>query len=335
VDRDVSTAKVLLDLGELYVFSLDDLTDEFEIRQMLRAPHTTTLESISLSSQAFQNLQAAYLMVCVQFWAGNMVSRKRAIDTKFGVVLKVARRIGLMKARHELDDSLDECLWINKESQIRLMNIITLLDCALSFFANFPCRLTVSEMRFDLPCEETLFSSSHPFSEPKFTPSRHLTTYEAFQSLFGQVKPTTISNQGKKGNPLGLNPMDMFILVHLLYVYAHTHVTLFSSSLPRTPEGSGISTPTGQSVSSSDSNVVLIRAALSRWRSLWTTIRSNIPSHAWASLGFYRNGYNYWLVTQLLINNKGSVDVMMGMEVGCEDTLKQLKGLLRDGGNDT
>jgi hypothetical protein len=52
-------------------------------------------------------------------------------------------------------------------------------------------------------------------------------------------------------------------------------------------------------------------------------------------LGFYRNGYNYWLVTQLLINNKGSVDVMMGMEVGCEDTLKQLKALLRDGGSDT
>jgi hypothetical protein len=39
-------------------------------------------------------------------------------------------------------------------------------------------------------------------------------------------------------------------------------------------------------------------------------------------------------VTQLLINNRGSVDVMMGMEVGCEDTLKQLKALLKDGGND-
>jgi hypothetical protein len=97
---------------------------------------------------------------------------------------------------------------------MRLMNIITLFDCALAFFANFPCRLTVSEMRFDLPCEEGIFASSRPFAEPKFAPSRHLTTYEAFQSLFGQLKPTTVPNQGKKGNPLGLNPMDMFILVH-------------------------------------------------------------------------------------------------------------------------
>jgi hypothetical protein len=89
VDRDVSTTKLLLDLAELYVFSLDDMNDEFEIRQTLRAPQTTTPESILLSNQALQHLQAAYLMVCVQFWAGNMVSRKRAIDTKFGVVIKV------------------------------------------------------------------------------------------------------------------------------------------------------------------------------------------------------------------------------------------------------
>ncbi|PMD54151.1 putative C2H2 finger domain protein [Hyaloscypha bicolor E] len=334
VDRDVSSAKLLLDLAELYVFSIDDLTDEFEIRRMLRAPNNTAPDSLPLSNQAFQHLQAAYLVVCVQFWAGNMVSRKRAIDTKFGVVLKVARRIGLTKARHELDDSVDEDLWIKKESQIRLMNIITLLDCAFAFFANFPCRLMVSEMRFDLPCEESIFSSPHPFAEPKFAPSRHLTTFDAFQSLFGQLKSTSVPNQGRKGNPLGLNPMDMFILVHILYVYAHTHVILFSPSLPRTSDGSGGSTPTGAPCSTSDTNLALIRAALSRWRSLWTTIRSNIPSQAWASLGFFRNGYNYWLVTQLLINNKGSVDVMMGMEVGCEDTLKQLKGLLKESGND-
>jgi hypothetical protein len=64
------------------------------------------------------------------------------------------------------------------------------------------------------------------------------------------------------------------------------------------------------------------------------TVRARITNHAWASLGFFRNGYNYWLVTQLLINDKGSVDVLMGMEVNCEDTLKQLKKLLKDAGGD-
>ena len=236
---------------------------------------------------------------------------------------------------------------------------MTLLDCAFSFFANFPCRLTVSEMRFDLPCEEIFFSSPHPFSEQSFTFSRRITVHEAFQSLFPQKSTTPTSYPGKKSNPLGLNPMDMFILIHstfkisslphlvesllnnqltVLYVYTLTHITLFASSLPQStsqssPNQSGTSTPGGPSTSLSctDSNLTLIKAALSRWRSLWTAIRSNMPNHAWAGLGFFRNGYNYWLVTQLLINNKGSVDLMMGMEVGCEDTLKQLKGLLREG----
>jgi cytochrome c-type biogenesis protein CcmH/NrfG len=99
VDRDVTTAKTLLDLAELYIYSMDDLTEEFEVRQMMRAASTTTPESIALSMLAFQHLQAAYLMVCVQFWAGNMVSRKRAIDTRFSVVIKARQKVRNMNFR--------------------------------------------------------------------------------------------------------------------------------------------------------------------------------------------------------------------------------------------
>ncbi|KAH7134459.1 fungal-specific transcription factor domain-containing protein [Dactylonectria estremocensis] len=332
VDTEVSTAKLVLDLVELYIFSLEDLTDEYEIRQMLRVASISAPESIQLSVLAFQHLQAAYLMVCVQFWAVSMISRKRSSDTRFGVVVKVARRLGLTKARHQLDDIVDESLWIQTESRIRLINIMTLLDCAFSFFANFPCRLSMSEMKFDLPCEESLFASPHPFAERNVTLGRSITTVEAFQSLF---KPSLGSFQGTKSNPLGLNPMDMFILIHLLYVSAHTQITHFPSSIPRPPYGSGNSTPAGLPGPPLDSKVAAIKAALSRWRSLWITIRSNIPTNSWASLGFFRNGYNYWLVIQLIMNTKGSADVLMGMEVGCEDTLKQLKGMLKEGRTDS
>ncbi|KAH7317829.1 putative C2H2 finger domain protein [Rhexocercosporidium sp. MPI-PUGE-AT-0058] len=340
-NTEVSTAKLVLDLVELYVFSQEDLTDEYEIRHMLRVPSSSAPGYIELGVLAFQYLQAAYLMVCIQFWTGSMISKKRATDTRFGIVVKVARRLGLTKARHEEEDSQNELLWVLQESRIRLINIMTLLDCAFSFFANFPCRLSLSEMKFDLPSEEPFFASLHPFSVPNFTLRRNLTTIEAFRGLF---KPTQISGQGTKGNPLGLNPMDMFILIHLLYVSAHTQIIQFPFSLPRSPSTSGTSTPlpptptnaqtpktTTNTPTLPTSNVALIRTALSRWRSLWITIRNSIPSNSWANLGFFRNGYNFWLVTQLVINNKGSAELLMGMEVGCDDTLKQLKGLLKDG----
>lgn len=90
VDKDSVTAKPLLDLAEHYIFTLEDLTPEFEIRQALRAqPPTSPEQSTMHSLLAFQHLQAAYIMVCLQFWAGNAVSRKRAIETRFGVVIKV------------------------------------------------------------------------------------------------------------------------------------------------------------------------------------------------------------------------------------------------------
>lgn len=104
----------------------------------------------------------------------------------------------------------------------RTINIMTLLDCAFSFFTNFPCRLAVSEMKFSLPCEESLFAAAHPFSEPNFNANRQLTTYEAFRSLFRQCKTLNIygrtDENGFKGNPLNLNPMDMFILIHRMYI---------------------------------------------------------------------------------------------------------------------
>lgn len=47
-------------------------------------------------------------------------------------------------------------------------------------------------------------------------------------------------------------------------------------------------------------------------------------------MGFYKNGYNFWLVSHLLITKKESVDVVMRMEVNCEDKLKRLNVLLQD-----
>lgn len=87
-DQEVNTAKHLLDLSELFVYSMEDLTDDSEIRQMLRS-NPSVEQSVIVSPLAFQYLQAAYLMVCVQFWAGGMLARKRAIETRFGNVVKV------------------------------------------------------------------------------------------------------------------------------------------------------------------------------------------------------------------------------------------------------
>lgn len=92
-EREASTAKALLDISELYVYSMEGLTEESEVRQMLRMGNSITRASAQLSPLAFPYLQGAYLMICAQFWGGNRLARRRAIELRFGVVVKACDRL--------------------------------------------------------------------------------------------------------------------------------------------------------------------------------------------------------------------------------------------------
>jgi hypothetical protein len=106
VDHEVKSGKILLDLAEMFVFSASDLTEESEIQRMLRASlGSSPDQSGMMSSMALQNLQAAYVMVCLQFWAGNPVARRRAIE-RFAVVVKVMNPLRISKLELYLTEKL-------------------------------------------------------------------------------------------------------------------------------------------------------------------------------------------------------------------------------------
>lgn len=106
------------------------------------------------------------------------------------------------------------------------MNVIALLDCAFSFYSNFPCRLTPSELECDLPCEESIFNCEHPFAQLKFRFTREATIYEAFQHLFDDEPETSDCQHGQShSNYCQHNPSigmtftvsDMFLLIHSMF----------------------------------------------------------------------------------------------------------------------
>jgi hypothetical protein len=98
------------------------------------------------------------------------------------------------------------------------MGIISLLDCAFFFYQNYPCRLTPSEMEFELPCEELLFQVEHPFTVPHFRFSRDTTAFQAFQGFFDDNAQSGIPHTSH----MDLTTLDMFILIHCMI-----HVQLF------------------------------------------------------------------------------------------------------------
>lgn len=81
---------------------------------------------------------------------------------------------------------------------------------------------------------------------------------------------------------------------------------------------------------SADPVIASIHNALSRWRALWIDLRARTSSDEWAAMGFYKTAYSFWQMANWLLTKKHSVEVMMHMEVKCEDKLEKLKVLLQD-----
>ncbi|KAL4977945.1 hypothetical protein BDW66DRAFT_165338 [Aspergillus desertorum] len=335
-ERERYAAKRLLDFAELYVFSSDIFSSEYEVAATICGSRHA--ESEAHGWLQFQNLQAGFLMVVAQYWAGGPVSSSRAMENRFSEVVKVARRVGLLRYLHTPEDGIDERIWIQNECRIRTMSVISLLDCAFSFYQNYPCRLSHTELQWEFPCYGSVFASEHPFAAPNFQVSRRITIGDAFSGLFEEAGGhDTPSPPPSSGALASLTVLDMFVLIHVLYAFINTHMTCLAPLMrsihnpvknqPVAPSSSG---KDRQTVAHEGSTLTPIRMALMRWRDHWLALRNTVSSHEWASMGFYKNGYNFWLVSQLLITKKESVDLVMKMEVRCEDKLEKLKVLLKD-----
>ncbi|KAJ9631640.1 hypothetical protein H2203_000039 [Taxawa tesnikishii (nom. ined.)] len=321
-ETTVHAAKKLLDVAELAVFSTGLFAPEHEMRC---AYSGTEIPSDAISPLQFQEFQAAYLIVVLQYWAGNRRAKNRAMETRFSEIIKVARKIDLPRSRQLPEDRISQSFWIEKESRIRTMNIIWLMDCAFAFYQNYPGRLTLSELDCDLPCAESIFEAPNPFTEESFRFSRGITIHQAFEQLFlGQAEshpsgtntprpPSQDVGAVNSIEQLSLTVLDMNVLIHVLYAFINTHMTL-SIPLQRIRRI--------QPSQTEDPTIMAIKGALARWRSLWMALRSRVPSQEWAAKGFHQMAHNFWL---------DSVDVAMRMEAKCEDKLAKLKVLLQDG----
>ncbi|KAJ5557054.1 hypothetical protein N7494_000969 [Penicillium frequentans] len=323
--REVFVAKRVLDFAEMFIYSSQVYSAESEIASIFLGNRNTVDEGDDWVK--FQNFLAGFIMVAAQYWAGNQTARARAMENRFGEVVKVARRLRLIKCRHMPHEQSNETLWIQTECRIRAISIVSLMDCAFYFYQNYPYRLTTSEMENDFPCEQSIFQAEHPFAEPNFRLSRNLTLYEAFQNLFARPQDSHVQTP----DSMDLTVLDMFMLIHVLFAFINTHMMLVGF-LGRHGEVIQLhqNSSNGKSTIPEDSLLSSIMIALNRWRDYWFALRSQTSNDEWASMGFYKNSYNFWLVSHLLVTKKDAVDVLMEMEVSCEDKLEKLKVLLQD-----
>lgn len=86
-ERESYAAKRVLDFAELFVFSTEAFACENEIARVFTGTVNPDLERGDWLH--FQHFQAGYLMVVIQYWAGGRISRNRAMENRFGEIIKV------------------------------------------------------------------------------------------------------------------------------------------------------------------------------------------------------------------------------------------------------
>jgi Fungal specific transcription factor domain len=77
----------LIDVVELVVFDSDIFSHDIEVSKSIQADQIS--DDID-DWTTLQHLQAGYLMVVLQYWAGSRTSKHRAMETRFGEVIKVS-----------------------------------------------------------------------------------------------------------------------------------------------------------------------------------------------------------------------------------------------------
>ncbi|GAB7353526.1 hypothetical protein MBLNU459_g3968t2 [Dothideomycetes sp. NU459] len=104
----------------------------------------------------------------------------------------------------------------------------------------------------------------------------------------------------------------------MLYVHTNTYMNL--TTLLKLPSSR---------FREHDPTLAAMKRALLVWRDLHMELRAKMTEQEFTSLPFWKNGYNYWLVTHLLISKKDKLDVVMRMDIS-EDKLEKLRLLLQD-----
>lgn len=86
--REVFVAKRVLDFAEMFIYSSQVYSAESEIASIFLGNRNTVDEGDDWVK--FQNFLAGFIMVAAQYWAGNQTARARAMENRFGEVVKVS-----------------------------------------------------------------------------------------------------------------------------------------------------------------------------------------------------------------------------------------------------
>lgn len=226
---------MLLDTIEAYIFSLPGINDEYDL------PGRTYVkrgEDASPEWQQYQleEVQGVYLMIVLQYWAGERTARLRVRQQRFCRIVavyppvlplfpyliasQIFRHLELQTVQHspifEVKDQASFRAWIRKESYIRLITMALMCDNSFGIFHNSSPRFQWAELDVPFHSPDTFFRLANYdallASNLKITPPTKLKVKDAFLLLFST--PETAEENLTTLRAATLTALDMQMLIH-------------------------------------------------------------------------------------------------------------------------
>lgn len=114
--------------------------------------------------------------------------------------------------------------------------------------------------------------------------------------------------------------------ITVIYCFIDSYITGFLPIIRISQQPDPAST---EGVTSHESTLTSISTVLTRWHTLWIGLQKEVQREEWEAMGFYKNGYNFWLLTQLLVRKSESTNLLL-TEGQCDDKLEKLNALVKE-----
>lgn len=235
------------------------------------------------SAVAIEAIQATFIISKAQIWNGSSAARRRIRLSRYGEIITAARTMCLMNTsttsvyQSLVSKNFDWADFVNKETRVRLMSYIFVVDTEFAMFHNLPPRVAIAELNLDI------LSSEHCFSA---------TTAD---SCWGALQADTAYRPkglaaliakflGKYWDDASCQEAEALSILSLFIVILALHQVLWLSK--HSALGQESAAP--------------MRRALSRWKDAWDVQRSRTTTEEWQALGFMRNAPEFWWLARVL-----------------------------------
>ncbi|CZR58775.1 uncharacterized protein PAC_08667 [Phialocephala subalpina] len=256
--EDVSLAMEWLEFGEEIVFSSAILSAE---------PVERVASKVDIPP--LRVIQAAYMTCILLNWEGSDTMKRRVRHHHFAAVVSAVREIGVSSSNHYPFDFVNACnfswhKFIEREEAIRTFTYVFLLDTAFVIFNNTPPRMVLHEMNLDMTTPESCFQADNAadcYRRWHAHVSQHFALPGSTPLLLGEAI-SILMRDNYDAHALrfaNLSTLSLFTVVAGLHTVVFQQLSLFTC-LP--------------------TSLQPVRAALSRWQSLWRLRSDHVHIHS-------------------------------------------------------